>query len=84
MANSAQATKRVRQNASKEERNTAQLSAMRTAVKQFNQAIETGEGDKQALFNHAAKLVDRAAGKGLVHKNKARNVKVAMTESLNA
>lgn len=84
MANSAQATKRVRQNVAKEEVNTAKLSAMRTAVKQFNQAIESGEGDKQALYNHATKLVDRAASKGLVHKNKARNIKVAMTKSLNA
>ena len=84
MANSAQAIKRVRQNATKAERNTAQVSAMRTAVKQFKQAIETGEGDKTALYNRAVQLIDRASGKGLVHKNKATNAKVQLTKALNA
>ncbi len=84
MANSAQATKRARQNGTKAEANNAKVSAMRTAIKQFNQAVETGEGDKQALYNQAVKLVDRASGKGLIHKNKARNTKKQLTKALNA
>lgn len=84
MANSVQATKRVRQNIKKEQINNAQISAMRTAVKNFLNAAETGEGDKQALYNKAVQLIDRAAGKGLVHKNKARNKKIQLNKVLNA
>lgn len=71
MANSAQALKRVRQTATKTEHNGTQVSRMRTAIKKFKLAVETGEGDKEALFKEAVKNIDRSATKGLIHANKA-------------
>lgn len=71
MANSAQALKRVRQTAVKTDRNGTQVTRMRTAIKKFKLAVETGEGDKEALFKEAIKQIDRSATKGLIHANKA-------------
>ncbi len=75
MANSAQALKRVRQTATKTDSNISQMSRMRSAVKNFKLAIESGEGDKEALFKEASKQIDRSVNKGLIHANKgARNI----------
>ena len=71
MANSAQALKRVRHTAVKTDRNGTQVTRMRTAIKKFKLAVETGEGDKEALFKEAIKQIDRSATKGLIHANKA-------------
>ncbi|MBD3948525.1 30S ribosomal protein S20 [Tuanshanicoccus lijuaniae] len=71
MANNPSAIKRIRQTATKTDRNRAHISAMRTAVKKFRSAVESGEGDLQELYKLAAKELDSAATKGLIHKNKA-------------
>ncbi|MBK0347792.1 30S ribosomal protein S20 [Aerococcaceae bacterium zg-ZJ1578] len=71
MANNPSAIKRIRQTATKTDRNRAHVSAMRTAVKKFRSAVESGEGDLQELYKLAAKELDSAATKGLIHKNKA-------------
>lgn len=71
MANSAQAIKRVRQTETKTDRNVSQLSRMRTAIKRFKLAVESGEGDQEALFKEAVKHIDRSSSKGLIHANKA-------------
>lgn len=75
MANSAQALKRVRQAVTRTAHNTSQISRMKTAVKNFCKAVETGEGDREALFKEATKQIDRSVTKGLIHANKgARNI----------
>lgn len=78
MANTKSALKRVRQNNSKEQRNTAQISKMRTLVKDLRKAVETGEGDVNELFTKASRQIDRAAGKGLIHANKASRDKAKL------
>ncbi len=84
MANSAQAIKRVRQNASKRELNKSQLSEMRTAVKNFKQAVESGDDQAQALYNTAASKLDRAAKRGLISSNKADRDKAKLAQQLQA
>ncbi len=72
VANSAQARKRARQAETHRRLNAAHRSMMRTAVKKVVNAVEAG--DKAAAedaFRQAAPLLDRMAGKGLIHKNKA-------------
>lgn len=75
MANNPSALKRIRQNASKHEVNRAHLTGMRTAVKKFRNAVETGEGNKEELFQAAVKEIDSTATKGLIHENKANRDK---------
>lgn len=82
MANTKSALKRVRQSNVREERNTAQISKMRTLVKDFRKAVETGEGDANELFSKASRQIDRAAGKGLIHANKAARNKSTLANLL--
>ena len=70
MANTASARKRIRQTARRTELNRARMSRMRTFVKKVETAI--AGGDKSAA-NEALRVaqpeMQRAAGKGVIHKN---------------
>jgi small subunit ribosomal protein S20 len=66
------AKKRARQSEKRRMRNKHQRSRMRTAVKSVVSAIEAGEKEAaQTALKNAVPLLDRAASKGLIHKNKA-------------
>ena len=70
MANTASARKRIRQTKRRTERNQARKSRMRTFVKKVEAAI--GGGDKKtasAALSAAQPEMQRAAGKGVVHRN---------------
>jgi small subunit ribosomal protein S20 len=85
LANSAQAKKRARQAEKHREHNTAQRSAMRTFVKKVLKAI--GSGDKaqaEAAYKEAVPMVDKMAGKGLIHKNKAARYKSRLNTRIRA
>ena len=70
MANTASARKRIRQNARRSERNRARTSRMRSFVKKVEQAIEGGDKETAAAaFKAAQPEMQRAAGKGVTHKN---------------
>ena len=84
MANNPSAKKRIRQTATKTESNHAHVSAMRTAVKRFRSAVEAGEANVEELFRLAAKEIDSAATKGLIHKNKAARDKSRLARLLKA
>jgi len=81
MPNIKSAKKRVLVNQAKAERNKANKSALKTALKK----AKTAEGEeKQALVQAAIQKVDQAAAKGLLHKNNAARKKSALAKSLNA
>ena len=63
------AKKAMRQARSRGARNKQQRSALRTAVKHVR-AAPTGDAAAKA-YAFAARLLDRAARKGLIHKNNA-------------
>jgi small subunit ribosomal protein S20 len=85
LANSAQARKRARQAETHRQRNTAQRSMMRTEVKKAQKAAAAGDqqGAAEALKS-ATPLLDRAAGKGLIHKNKAARLKSQLNARVKA
>ena len=65
-------------------KNRSAKSLMKTNIKKFDAAV-TG-GDRTAAgdaYRIAVKTVDRAATKGLIHKNKASRRKSVMTLKLN-
>jgi len=81
MPNIKSAKKRVKVNQAKAARNKASKSALKTALKK----AKTADGeDKQALVQAAIQSVDKAAAKGLIHKNNAARKKSALAKSLNA
>jgi small subunit ribosomal protein S20 len=72
VANTPQARKRVGQNEKRRLRNKHHKSAMRTAIKKVEKAVE--QGDKQAAqaaLDPAVSLIDKVAGKGVIHRNTA-------------
>jgi small subunit ribosomal protein S20 len=70
MANTDSARKRIRQNIVRTARNHARKSRMRTFMKKVETAIESGDkGAANAALREAQPEMQRAAGKGVVHKN---------------
>lgn len=66
-------------------KNKAAKSALRTDIKKFDTAVEAGDGVKAAeTYKVAVKSVDKAAAKGLIHKNNAAHKKSAMAKKMNA
>ena len=70
MANTASARKRIRQTERRTERNQARKSRMRTFVKKVETAIAGGDkAQAAAAFKAAQPEMQRAAGKGVIHRN---------------
>ncbi len=66
-------------------RNKAAKSALKTELKKFDAAVVSGDGALAAeTYKAAVKSVDKAAAKGLLHKNNAAHKKSAMAKKLNA
>ncbi|QGQ95695.1 30S ribosomal protein S20 [Paenibacillus psychroresistens] len=84
MPNIKSAIKRVNVNEKRRLRNASQKSALRTAVKAFDTAVEGSNVDsaKTALIT-ATKKIDKAATKGLIHKNTANRKKSRLAKKLN-
>ena len=81
MANIKSQIKRNRQNDAAHERNKAVKSALKTAVRKFREAAEAGNGDEaKAAAHDASKQLDKAASKGVIHKNQAANRKSAISK----
>ena len=76
MANSPQARKRAKQNSVRRLRNHSQRSAVRTAIKKLDAAIEAGDQEAaKASYTNAVSMIDKATVKGLHHKNRAARLK---------
>ena len=83
MANIKSAKKRVLVNQTKAANNKARNTALKTAIKKANIAIEANADDKEAAVKEAVKKIDQAAAKGLLHKNNAARKKSALVTKLN-
>jgi small subunit ribosomal protein S20 len=85
MANSPQARKRARQAEKHRQRNAAQRSTLRTAIKKVLKALRAGDKTSaEAAYKAAVPAIDRAAGKGLIHANKAARHKSRLNARLKA
>ena len=83
MANIKSQIKRNKQNDAAHERNKAVKSALKTSVRKFREAAEAGNADEaKALPLDAAKRLDKAASKGVIHKNQAANRKSAINKKV--
>ena len=80
MANIKSQIKRNRQNEAARQRNKAVKSSLKTAVRKFREAVEAGDkAAATALAQDASRALDKAASKGVIHKNQAANRKSAIT-----
>lgn len=83
MPNIKSAKKRVIVNNKRADRNKSRNTALKTAIKKANTAIENNAADKEALVTEAVKKIDQASAKGLIHKNNAAHKKSALVCKLN-
>lgn len=77
------AKKRVLVNATKNERNKAVKSNLKTVLKKADAAIETNAADKNDAVKLAVKTIDKAAAKGVLSKNCASRKKSSLACKLN-
>lgn len=78
MANIKSQLKRIKTNEKARQRNKAVTSSLKTAVRHFREAVQAGDAEKaQELARSAARQLDKAASKGVIHRNQAANRKSA-------
>ena len=85
MANIKSQIKRIGTNKKSQDRNKAVKSELKTAIRATRAAVTTG--DKELAVNTlliAAKKLDKAASKGVIHKNQAANKKSAIAKVVSA
>ena len=85
MANIQSALKRARQNEKRRVANRIYRSSARTRVKRARRLIEAGELEQAELQVSAAiSALDRAAQKGIIHKNNAARRKSRLVKMLRS
>jgi small subunit ribosomal protein S20 len=83
MANIKSQIKRNRQSELQRQRNKAERSSLKTQIKKFLSTVESGDKDAaQTVYRETAQAFDKAASKGIVHKNKAANTKSRLAKRL--
>ena len=85
MANIKSQIKRNRQNERLRVRNKSVRSLLKTRTRHFDEVIGAGdaEGAREA-YEAAARELDKAAAKGIIHKNKAANKKARLAKKLKS
>jgi len=84
VANIKSQIKRNRQNEARRVRNKAVRSELKTRTKAAVTAAETGADDADELARQAVKRLDKAASKGVIHKNQAARRKSRLAKRLDA
>ncbi|MDQ6910215.1 MAG: 30S ribosomal protein S20 [Actinomycetota bacterium] len=82
MANIKSQIKRNRQNEVRRVRNKGVRSEIKTRVKQVVRAADEGAPDTAESLRLAVKRIDKAAAKGVIHKNQAANRKSRLMKRL--
>ena len=81
MANIKSQIKRNRQNEKARLRNKAVKSSLKTAIRKYNEAVAAGDSAAaETLLRAASRQLDKAASKGVIHKNQAANRKSAIAK----
>jgi small subunit ribosomal protein S20 len=84
MAHSLSAKKRVRQNDVRRRRNHRRKEQFRDAMREYREAVLHASAEEaQQKLATVQKTLDRAAAKGVIHKNTANRTKARMTALFN-
>ena len=84
MANIKSKQKRILTNEKSRQRNKAVRSAVRTEIRKFREAVESGDkaaAEKQLRV--ASRALDKSVSKGVFHRNNAANKKSGMATAFN-
>jgi small subunit ribosomal protein S20 len=81
VANIKSQIKRNKQNEKARQRNKAVKSELKSSVRKFREAADAGDVEAATLAMRAAAIkLDKAASKGVIHKNQAANRKSALAK----
>ncbi len=81
MANTKSSEKRIRTNERKRERNQMYRSRVKTMLRKAEEAIFSGQPSEEAI-REAMSTLDKAAVKGIIHKNNAARHKSRLVKKL--
>ena len=85
MANHKSALKRVKITARKNLNNRMVTSRTKTIIKKFDALVASGDQTAvESVYNEAVSTVDKAAAKGVIHKNAANRKKAQLAKKLAA
>lgn len=85
MPNSKSAEKRLRQDEVRRARNRSAKSAVRTQIRKVREAVDAGDAElAEKEFQVAAKKLDRAGSKKIIHRNKASRTKSRLQKAIKA
>jgi small subunit ribosomal protein S20 len=85
MPNSNSSKKRLRQNKVHQLRNNAVKTKMRGLIRKVRTAITAGDVDEsKTTFQAAIKKIDQAAGKNVIHANKAARTKSRLSKAIKS
>ncbi|MEW5799023.1 MAG: 30S ribosomal protein S20 [Bacteroidota bacterium] len=82
MAQHKSAEKRIRSTARRAKKNTEQQSAVKTMIKKVRSMKD--KATAEAVLKETVSLLDKLAGKRVIHPNKASNQKSKLTKLVNA
>ncbi len=83
MPNIQSAKKRVKVSEKKNLRNRIVKSGVRTSIKKYDAAVEADPQNAQAQLSATVAAIDKAAAKGVMHKNAANRKKARLAKQLN-
>lgn len=85
MANIKSQKKRILTNEKRRIRNKESRTALKTFIKRFNSAVADEDPElAQTEFHNAARALDKAVSKGILHRNNAANKKSSMARRLKS
>ena len=85
MANIKSQIKRNRQNEKARLRNKSVKSSLKTVIRKFHEASDAGDLETATtLLRTASRQLDKAASKGVIHKNQAANRKSAIAKRVTS
>jgi small subunit ribosomal protein S20 len=83
MPHTSSAKKRLRQNTKRRMRNRAAKSSIKTQLKRFDAALDGPVEKLREEYNLAAKKLDKAAAKRIIHPNLAARKKSQLARALH-
>jgi small subunit ribosomal protein S20 len=85
VANIKSQIKRNKQNEKRHQRNKAVKSELKTLVRKFREAVDSGDKDTAVEASRvASRKLDKAVSKGVIHKNQAANRKSAIMKQASS
>ena len=85
MANHFSALKRARQTERRTQRNRANTSRLRTALRDMREALAKGDkGAAEQVFRSTASALDKAIQKGVLHENTGARYKSRLSARMSA